>query len=1037
MSAPCRSLAFRARHLCRVGGWLICVLIAMVARAGEDPSVADIHVPAGPAAETLPELVRQTGLQVFYQSDIVAGVETHRVHGRIPGPVALTQMLAGTPLKVVPDSASGAFVLVARKGRSRGQEAATPTPSSPSERPMKPKTSFFRTVSNVLFAIGFSAAGDLQAQTAAPPPANEDESVVTLSPFSITANRDEGYTATQSLAGGRIAMPLKDTGAAITVLTREFLDDIAASTFLEAADWAPNSNSVYTATGPSITNDYAINFRSLGGGFQSRNYFRWYVNSDVYNTSRIDFARGPNSVVFGDSGVGGIANISSKRAVNASTNEVSYRWHSFNGNRATIDLNRALSDKIYIRIAGLYDHSDDWVDSMRVDREGFFITATYRISPKTELRGEYEWGVVDRVVSFFPLEQFSGWDGVTTVSAPLSSGNFTGGISRITAETLVWTPSTPQIGIVNWLGWGRTNGTVRQMLTTPFEHGPANTPTIDRLSRSYQSPDAVTHQPYRVGAFFLEHQVGDKLFLELAGNTQKQVREINQNFAQAVIVDVNAFLPSGAPNPNFGKRYTEDRRQQQNQANRLWEYRVSAAYLVENDWFSQRLLVSAGQRWDTYMQGQYELVRTNGTDPRVNQAVNRILIRVYEDQHDGGLGLPAPADGASGIQSKFARLSGLYNDNQLKYLQLAAAGSWFKNRSLKTVVAARRDTLAVDRASGILHPVTQEWSQYAAERSDPKVSVTTLTGGAVYELTSMFNVFVNYAESFQPASAAVSIDNGAIPPLESNGVDFGVKFSLFDGRVNGSLSYYFNEETNRRTGGAATAINAIWDDLNSSNEVPSNYNDTFSQKGKGFELDLTANLTKNWRLLFNMAFPETEQIGGYAQTIAYYNEHIATWRAGAASHSDPAIATRINNNIASIENSIAGFAQGRRLNNSYDYTANFFTNYTFSQGPLKGLGVGGGVQMRGKRLVTNQPGASFDYVFAKGYEIFTATLSYRMRLWDNPLRLQLNVSNLFDKEIILPTSYGSFTVGGVSKFVPSRYFIQPPRRFTLSATYEF
>jgi outer membrane receptor protein involved in Fe transport len=162
-------------------------------------------------------------------------------------------------------------------------------------------------------ALGLLVARVEIVAQAVPPPGPKEE-VITLSPFSVHGSRDVGYVATESLAGGRLSTPLKDTGVALTVLTREFLDDIAANSFLEAADWAPNANSVYSSSGPQIFNDYQVNFRSMGAGFQSRNYFRWYVNSDVYNTSRIDFARGPNSVVFGDAGVGGIANVSSKRA---------------------------------------------------------------------------------------------------------------------------------------------------------------------------------------------------------------------------------------------------------------------------------------------------------------------------------------------------------------------------------------------------------------------------------------------------------------------------------------------------------------------------------------------------------------------------------------------------------------------------------------------------------------------------------------------------------------------------------------------------
>jgi iron complex outermembrane receptor protein len=1020
--------------VCLCLAWLGVAATSAAAAATPDEPPPEVDLPKGDATETLPALTARTGLQLIYRSDTVRGVVTQPVRGRLTPPAALARMLAGTPLAAVPDDASGAYAVIRHPGAA---SAASPA-SRPSDHPPPLSMSAkkpFPIFAHALLSLGLFSTSELDAQLA--PAARAPDDVVTLSPFSVEASRDVGYVATESLAGGRLSTPLKDTGVAITVLTREFLDDIAANNFLEAADWAPNSNSAYSASGPQIFNDYQVNFRSMGAGFQSRNYFRWYVNSDIYNTSRIDFARGPNSVVFGDAGVGGIANVSSKRAVKTKSHEVSYRWNSFDGHRATVDFNQALNDRLYLRFAAVYDHSDDWVDMQRVDREGAFLTATYRFNPRTELRGELEWGQVDRVVSFFPFDNFSNWDGTTVVTAPLAAGNFGGGVTRFAADTLIFVPGMPQLGIQNWRNFGQTSGTVRQLLNRPLEHAPASNPTISRLSLSFQSPEALVHQPYHVGAFYLEHQAGDRLFLEVAGNFQEQFRDVIQHFAQSITIDVNQFLPDGRANPNFRQRYTQDQRRQSDQANTVYELRGSAAYLLEHRWTRQRLLFSAGQRWDSFFNDAYTNVRTNGTDPRLNQAANRIDTRRYEDNLGAGLALAPAVDSASGIRTKYARLGGTYNDNELTYLQFAASGSWLRSGRLKTLAAVRRDFLNIERANARLDPVTFEWIGYTGETNDPKVNVTTLSGGAVFELTKSVNAFVNYAESFQPATAAVAIDGGGIPPLESQGLDFGLKASFLDGRLSGSVAYYLNEETNRRTTGSATEINRIWDDLLSSNEVQASYSDIFSQKGRGLELELTANPTRNWRLMFNVSFPKTEQIDGFAMTKAYYARHIATWRTGAAAQTDTAIRTRILNDIAAIENRIGSFAEGRELNGAYQYTANAYANYTVTDGTLRGLGLGGGVQFRGRRLVINAPTGPFDYIYCPSYYLVTAALSYRLKVWNQPLRLQLNVSNLLDDELVQPTRYGTYTVNGAARFVPDRYYIQPPRRYTLTATYTF
>lgn len=1026
--------------------FFLTVLAAAGAGNGSGGGEQAIDIAAGPAGKTLRELARQTGLQILFQSEMVRGITTRAVRGRMSTQAALGEMLAGTPLKALPDPETGALAIVSGEAGNDAQKPGAQASGPQTEKTdplqsnslstdsMKNENPFGKAFTQVLLAVGILTGPAAPGQTA---PVAEEEEVETLTPFSIEIGRDEGYTATQSLAGGRLATPIKDTGAAITVLTREFLDDVAASNFLEAADWAPNSNSAYSASGPNVFNDYQVNFRSLGGGFQSRNYFRWYINSDVYNTSRIDFARGPNSVVFGDAGVGGIANVSSKRAYQGTYNELSFRWHSFDGERATFDFNRALGKKLSVRFAGVYDHSDDWVDQQRIDREGLFLAGTWEPTSKTQIRGELEWGQVDRVVGFFPFDAWSNWDGTTTVSAPLTSGNFTGGLGRYTADTLVYSPSTPEIGIINWRNWGQTTGSVRQLLVEPLEHAPVRNPTIDRLSKSFQSPDATAQNPYGVGSLFIEQQVGENLFLEVAGNYQEQYRDVTQHFAQSIQHDVNTLLPNGQPNPNFGKRYTQDRRREQDQSNKVYEWRASAAYLLANSWMEQRLLVSGGQRYDRFDSADFELVRTNGTDKRLNQAANRINTRQYEDNLKAGLGMPMPSGDPSGIQSKYAQLSGLYNDNELSYIQAAASGSWLSNKRLKTIVAVRTDYLHVERAASLTDPVTAEWVRFGAETEDPDVDVTTYTGGVVYTITDAVNAFVNYAESFQPASAALGINGEGIAPLTSEGVDAGVRLTLFGGKVTGSVSYYVNEEINRRRGGRATQINAIWDDLLSSEEVQTGYNDTFSQKGSGWELDFTANLTRSWRLLFNLAIPETETIDGHLATKNYYDQHIATWRAGAAAQTDPNIATRINNNIASIENFILSANEGRELNGAYGYTANFYTNYTLNEGRWKGLGFGGGVQARGDRLVTNLPNLPFEYIYADSYYLVTGAVSYKFKVWDNPMRLQLNVSNLLDDELIQPTRYSNYTVNSVTQYVPDRYYIQPPRRFTVTATYEF
>src|SRR5205807_1630810 len=94
-----------------------------------------------------------------------------------------------------------------------------------------------------LLAFGQTAPADQSSMSAAAPSPSE---AVVLSPFEVTTARDVGFVANSSLAGGRLAGELKDTPAAYSVLTREFIDALGIVDLIEASNWTVNSN--YTPT---------------------------------------------------------------------------------------------------------------------------------------------------------------------------------------------------------------------------------------------------------------------------------------------------------------------------------------------------------------------------------------------------------------------------------------------------------------------------------------------------------------------------------------------------------------------------------------------------------------------------------------------------------------------------------------------------------------------------------------------------------------------------------------------------------------------
>lgn len=88
-----------------------------------------------------------------------------------------------------------------------------------------------------LLALGASFAQTPATDEATP----GEQAPLTLSPFEVNTNRDVGFVATASLAGGRLAGRLQDTPAAYSVLTSEFLEALNLTDLETATEWTTNA----------------------------------------------------------------------------------------------------------------------------------------------------------------------------------------------------------------------------------------------------------------------------------------------------------------------------------------------------------------------------------------------------------------------------------------------------------------------------------------------------------------------------------------------------------------------------------------------------------------------------------------------------------------------------------------------------------------------------------------------------------------------------------------------------------------------------
>jgi hypothetical protein len=268
----------------------------------------------------------------------------------------------------------------------------------------------------VAFLVFVVLTTPLRSQTAAE---TENDDVVNLSPFTVQADQEFGYSSTTTLAGTRLNTQIRDVGSAISVLTKEFFNDTGAIDAETVLSYALNmevsgtqgnyagaaSSSVQSVDVTESRRNSQVNgqrVRGLAKASLTRGFFLTDIPFDDYNTSFITINRGPNSLLFGIGEPGGIIDQGLKSA-NTRTNfgTVSFRIGERGSARQTFDYNRAVVlDRLAVRVAGVADKTNYQQRPAEKDDQRFYVALNAvlfenersRVLGPTSLRGSFEKG---------------------------------------------------------------------------------------------------------------------------------------------------------------------------------------------------------------------------------------------------------------------------------------------------------------------------------------------------------------------------------------------------------------------------------------------------------------------------------------------------------------------------------------------------------------------------------------------------------------------------------------------------------------------
>lgn len=254
---------------------------------------------------------------------------------------------------------------------------------------MQTHASPFKPVAATTFAL-LAAVAALAQTGVTPSYLPPQEETIQLEKLSVNGHSEkDSYAIQRSVTATKTDTALVDVPQAIAVITRELIDDQAMRGIADLTRYVPGvgiaqgegNRDTPVMRGNSTTADFFID-----GVRDDVQYYR-----DLYNVDRVEVLKGPNAMIFGRGGSGGLINRVTKQALGLTRHELSLQTGSWDQYRATLDFGQPASRDLAYRVTAVYEDSGSYRDDVTLKRYGVNPTFTYALGQATTLHFGYEY----------------------------------------------------------------------------------------------------------------------------------------------------------------------------------------------------------------------------------------------------------------------------------------------------------------------------------------------------------------------------------------------------------------------------------------------------------------------------------------------------------------------------------------------------------------------------------------------------------------------------------------------------------------------
>ncbi|BAQ16710.1 ferrichrome-iron receptor [Methyloceanibacter caenitepidi] len=261
----------------------------------------------------------------------------------------------------------------------------------PEPRP-RPRPAPRTTASAPVSAPAATADGGYASQDAI------EEAIFDLPVDGSTLNRGssgvDGYYAAGTSSATKTNTLIMNIPGSVSIIPEELAEDQAANTLGQALLYVPGiavqqgegHRDQLTFRGQETTADFFVD-----GVRDDIETFR-----DLYNVQTIEVLKGPNAMIFGRGGGGGVINRVTKRADGVPIYEGTVQVGSWGRARGTADVGQAISPNAAFRLNAMYEDSETFREFSWLERYGINPTMGFKLGERTTLHFSYEYKTHDQ-----------------------------------------------------------------------------------------------------------------------------------------------------------------------------------------------------------------------------------------------------------------------------------------------------------------------------------------------------------------------------------------------------------------------------------------------------------------------------------------------------------------------------------------------------------------------------------------------------------------------------------------------------------------